>query len=191
MPVKRVELAYGPNSKSKGIATIYFVSSDGASLAMKEMNGILIDTRPIKVRWAHPLKTIPFANNCRLKSLSMQVLLQPYLVPKVSASVWPSQRHNLNPLRTRKLLRVTMATLEVVEEVNVVDVVDAVAARPKRLPRNLTPRWQTTSVVRLLVVSRMLRHLLMEPPTVMLWRRRFWYDDSIPRTQFVANLKLQ
>jgi len=49
MPVKKVELTYGPNSKSKGIATIYFVSSDGASLAMKEMNGILIDKRPIKV----------------------------------------------------------------------------------------------------------------------------------------------
>jgi len=49
MPVKKVELAYGPNSRSKGIATVYFLSSDGATLAMKEMNGILIDTRPIKV----------------------------------------------------------------------------------------------------------------------------------------------
>jgi len=49
MPVKRVELAYGPNSMSKGTATIHFVQSDGANLAMKEMNGILIDNRPIKV----------------------------------------------------------------------------------------------------------------------------------------------
>lgn len=60
MPVKRVELAYGLNSQSKGVATVFFVSSDGASLALKEMNGILIDSRPIKVRLAlFPQSEVP------------------------------------------------------------------------------------------------------------------------------------
>ncbi|KAI1322940.1 RNA recognition domain-containing protein [Xylariaceae sp. FL0255] len=48
-PIKRVELSYGPNSVSRGIATITFTRGDGASKAFAKLNGILVDGRPIKI----------------------------------------------------------------------------------------------------------------------------------------------
>ncbi|KAK8087058.1 RNA recognition domain-containing protein [Apiospora phragmitis] len=47
--VKRVELSYGPNSMSRGIATVTFGSADGAQRAFKALNGLLVDNRPIKI----------------------------------------------------------------------------------------------------------------------------------------------
>ncbi|KAI1279752.1 hypothetical protein F5Y07DRAFT_32637 [Xylaria sp. FL0933] len=48
-PIKRVELSYGPNSVSRGIATVTFHKLDGASKAFNVLNGILVDNRPIKI----------------------------------------------------------------------------------------------------------------------------------------------
>ncbi|KAI1825781.1 hypothetical protein F4861DRAFT_537800 [Xylaria intraflava] len=48
-PIKRVELSYGPNSVSRGIATVTFQKPDGASKAFSVLNGILVDNRPIKI----------------------------------------------------------------------------------------------------------------------------------------------
>ncbi|KAI8634220.1 RNA recognition domain-containing protein [Xylariaceae sp. FL1651] len=48
-PIKRVELSYGPNSISRGIATVTFHKPDGASKAFNVLNGILVDNRPIKI----------------------------------------------------------------------------------------------------------------------------------------------
>ncbi|KAI3327766.1 RNA recognition domain-containing protein [Xylariaceae sp. AK1471] len=48
-PIKRVELSYGPNSVSRGIATVTFFKADGASKAFNVLNGILVDKRPIKI----------------------------------------------------------------------------------------------------------------------------------------------
>ncbi|KAI1432371.1 hypothetical protein GGR50DRAFT_602682 [Xylaria sp. CBS 124048] len=48
-PIKRVELSYGPNSISRGIATVTFLKADGASKAFSVLNGILVDNRPIKI----------------------------------------------------------------------------------------------------------------------------------------------
>ncbi|EJT71584.1 hypothetical protein, variant [Gaeumannomyces tritici R3-111a-1] len=47
--VKKVEISYGPGGVSRGIATIIFAQADAASKAFQELNGILIDQRPIKV----------------------------------------------------------------------------------------------------------------------------------------------
>ncbi|KAK8133885.1 hypothetical protein PG984_005897 [Apiospora sp. TS-2023a] len=47
--VKRVELSYGPNSMSRGIATVTFATADGAQKAFKALNGLLVDNRPIKI----------------------------------------------------------------------------------------------------------------------------------------------
>ena len=47
--VKRVDISYGPGGVSRGIATITFAHADSASKAFKELNGVLIDSRPIKV----------------------------------------------------------------------------------------------------------------------------------------------
>ncbi|KAI2642268.1 hypothetical protein GGS21DRAFT_297405 [Xylaria nigripes] len=48
-PIKRVELSYGPNSVSRGIATVTFQKPEGASKAVSALNGILVDNRPIKI----------------------------------------------------------------------------------------------------------------------------------------------
>lgn len=49
-PIKKVELSYGPNSQSRGIANVLFREADGASKAFQKLNGLLVDGRPIKVR---------------------------------------------------------------------------------------------------------------------------------------------
>ncbi|PHH52438.1 mRNA export protein mlo3 [Ceratocystis fimbriata CBS 114723] len=48
-PIKRVEISYGPNSQSRGIANVTFSKSDGASKAFKNLNGLLVDGRAIKI----------------------------------------------------------------------------------------------------------------------------------------------
>ncbi|KAM3511269.1 hypothetical protein MY11210_005070 [Beauveria gryllotalpidicola] len=48
-PIKRVELSYGPNSQSRGIANVMFHKPDGASRAFQKLNGLLVDGRPIKI----------------------------------------------------------------------------------------------------------------------------------------------
>jgi THO complex subunit 4 len=47
--VKKVELSYGPGGVSRGIATVIFAHADGASKAFQELNGLLIDNKPVKV----------------------------------------------------------------------------------------------------------------------------------------------
>jgi len=47
--IKRVDLSYGPNSQSRGIANITFSKADGASKAFQKLNGLLVDNRPIKI----------------------------------------------------------------------------------------------------------------------------------------------
>ncbi|KAF7518808.1 hypothetical protein G7054_g13334 [Neopestalotiopsis clavispora] len=48
-PIKRLELAYGPGGASRGVATITFTRRDGASKAFNQLNGLLVDGRPIKI----------------------------------------------------------------------------------------------------------------------------------------------
>jgi THO complex subunit 4 len=48
-PIRRVELVYGPNSQSRGIANVTFNKPDGASIALQKLNGLLVDGRPIKI----------------------------------------------------------------------------------------------------------------------------------------------
>ncbi|KJZ80223.1 hypothetical protein HIM_00073 [Hirsutella minnesotensis 3608] len=48
-PIKRVDLVYGPNSVSRGIANVTFHKPDGASRAFQKLNGLLVDNRPIKI----------------------------------------------------------------------------------------------------------------------------------------------
>ncbi|KAI9828099.1 MAG: hypothetical protein M1832_003626 [Thelocarpon impressellum] len=48
-PVKKVLITYGPNGTSRGIATVVFSKADGANKALKQLNGVLVDNRPIKI----------------------------------------------------------------------------------------------------------------------------------------------
>lgn len=44
-----MEISYGQNGVSRGIANIAFARSDGAAKALKALNGLLVDGRPMKV----------------------------------------------------------------------------------------------------------------------------------------------
>jgi THO complex subunit 4 len=43
-----VEIRYNQNGSSRGIADISFFKSESASKAAKELNGMLVDKRPMK-----------------------------------------------------------------------------------------------------------------------------------------------
>ncbi|KAF5676297.1 mRNA export mlo3 [Fusarium heterosporum] len=83
-PIKRVELSYGPNSQSRGIANVTFHKSDGASKAFQKLNGLLVDNRPIKIEIvvgaAQADKVIPTA-----KTLAERTS-QPKAQPKSAAA---------------------------------------------------------------------------------------------------------
>jgi len=48
-PIKRVEISYGPTGLSRGIANITFIRADGATKALKALNGLLVDGKPMKI----------------------------------------------------------------------------------------------------------------------------------------------
>jgi THO complex subunit 4 len=48
--VKKVDLSYGPGGVSRGTANVTFHHADGASKAFSNLNGLLIDGKPVKVR---------------------------------------------------------------------------------------------------------------------------------------------
>ncbi|KAL2829067.1 hypothetical protein BJY01DRAFT_127156 [Aspergillus pseudoustus] len=48
-PVKRVMLTYNQNGTSRGIASIVFSKRDTAAKAAKDLNGLLVDGRPMKI----------------------------------------------------------------------------------------------------------------------------------------------
>ncbi|EMT73223.1 mRNA export protein mlo3 [Fusarium odoratissimum] len=87
-PIKRVELSYGPNSQSRGIANVTFHKSDGASKAFQKLNGLLVDNRPIKIEIvvgaAQADKVIP-----TVKTLAERTT-QPKAQPKSAAA----DKHN-------------------------------------------------------------------------------------------------
>lgn len=43
-------LTYGPNGVSRGIATIIFSKAASANDALVQLNGMLVDKRPMKVK---------------------------------------------------------------------------------------------------------------------------------------------
>ncbi|KAG6005024.1 hypothetical protein E4U21_000539 [Claviceps maximensis] len=83
-PIKRVDLVYGPNSVSRGIANVTFHKIDGASKAFQNLNGLLVDNRPIKIEIvvgaAQADKVLP-----AVKSLAERTA-QPKVQPKSAAS---------------------------------------------------------------------------------------------------------
>ncbi|KAI9893408.1 MAG: hypothetical protein M1814_006705 [Vezdaea aestivalis] len=58
-PVKRVQLTYGPNGQSRGVATVVFFANDSASKAMTAMNGVKVDGKSIKVELVLDAKSAP------------------------------------------------------------------------------------------------------------------------------------
>ncbi|KAJ5312626.1 hypothetical protein PENANT_c007G09116 [Penicillium antarcticum] len=60
-PVKRVMLTYNQNGSSRGIATIIFGKADTAAKAAKELNGLLVDGRPMKIEVVYDASHAPTA----------------------------------------------------------------------------------------------------------------------------------
>jgi len=48
-PIRRVEISYGPNGVSRGIANITFSRADGANKALTALDGLLVDNKPMKI----------------------------------------------------------------------------------------------------------------------------------------------
>jgi len=74
-------LSYGPGGASRGIATVTFTHADKAKKAFSDLNGILVDNRPVKVEVVvASADLIP-----QPKSLSQRIS-QPKAQPKSAAA---------------------------------------------------------------------------------------------------------
>lgn len=49
-PIKHAVLTYGPDGRSRGVATVEFKKSEDAAIAAQKYNGVEVDKRPMKVR---------------------------------------------------------------------------------------------------------------------------------------------
>lgn len=96
-------VTYNQNGTSRGIASIIFAKADTAAKAAKELNGLLVDGRPMKVRnvvWFSKRKT-PIDSLSRSKSSSMLLTRPPFPPPSRSLSVSRKPMHlrSLQPNR--------------------------------------------------------------------------------------------
>ncbi|KAF4584439.1 protein mlo3-like protein [Ophiocordyceps camponoti-floridani] len=115
-PIKRVDISYGPDSVSRGVANVTFHKADGASKAFQKLNGLLVDNRPIKIEIvvgaAQADKVIP-----HVKSLAERTT-QPKAQPKpATGKVNASAKGNgvkgtTNKKRRGKSARPTKKTTE-------------------------------------------------------------------------------
>lgn len=82
-------LTYNQNGSSRGVATIIFSKADTALKAAKELNGLHVDGRPMKVRLTvAPLLSWMFVDNCnRLRLSSMPLTPHPFPLPSLSLNV--------------------------------------------------------------------------------------------------------
>lgn len=49
-PTKKVTLTYGPTGRSRGIATIIFSNPTAGAKAAKDLDGVKVDNRAMRVR---------------------------------------------------------------------------------------------------------------------------------------------
>jgi THO complex subunit 4 len=48
-PIRRAVLTYGPDGRSRGVATVEFAKAEHAAIAAQKYNGVEVDKRPMKV----------------------------------------------------------------------------------------------------------------------------------------------
>ncbi|KAK5199729.1 RNA-binding RNA annealing protein [Exophiala xenobiotica] len=90
--VKKVSLQYNQNGQSRGIADIIFSSSDAATKAAKDLNGMLVDKRPMKIEVVMDASSVP--GPTAAKSLADRVA---YANPKSSRRSEPLTHISANP----------------------------------------------------------------------------------------------
>ena len=53
-PIRRATLTYGPDGRSRGVATVELTKPEHAATAAQKINGVEIDKRRVKVISVHP-----------------------------------------------------------------------------------------------------------------------------------------
>ncbi|KAK4941450.1 RNA-binding RNA annealing protein [Elasticomyces elasticus] len=90
--VKKVSLQYNQTGQSRGIADIVFLQPDSAAKAAKDLNGMLVDKRPMKIEVVVDASRIP--EPTQAKSLADRVA---YANPKRSTKSEPLTKTSANP----------------------------------------------------------------------------------------------
>jgi len=85
-------LQYNQNGQSRGIADIIFSKPDSAAKAAKDLNGMLVDKRPMKIEVVVDASKVPEA--APAKSLAERVA---YANPKRSGKSEPLTKTSANP----------------------------------------------------------------------------------------------
>ena len=160
---------------SRGIATISFARSDGASKAVDALNGLLVDGRPMKVReTGSSLLYMTCIDLDRLMSSSMLAELLRSQLRRASVSALSSPRLNQSLQFLPRLLVLLVQALVVRVLVAVHEVV-AIRVPPRRPPRSWIPRWLITGRAEMLLPGPRQLELLSLLPTVMqIWTMRSW-----------------
>jgi len=78
--VKKVSLQYNQSGQSRGIADISFSKPDSATKAAKDLNGMLVDKRPMKIEVVMDASSVPAPAPAR--SLADRVAANPKAQPK-------------------------------------------------------------------------------------------------------------
>ena len=60
-------LTYGPNGVSRGVATIIFSKPGSAQDALQQLNGVLVDKRPMKVQFQLMQNTRPYLTSSQVE----------------------------------------------------------------------------------------------------------------------------
>ncbi|KAJ5629441.1 mRNA export protein mlo3 [Penicillium herquei] len=102
-PVKRVMLTYNQNGTSRGIASIIFAKADTAAKAAKDLNGLLVDGRPMKIEVvfdASRAPTVPATKPLTERIATYVVSVVP--LPVSSGSFPTSQKSKPKPATAKK-----------------------------------------------------------------------------------------
>lgn len=149
-------LTYNQNGTSRGIASIIFAKPDTAHKAAKELNGLLVDGRPMKVsRFRFRAVTCLSDNRQRLRSSTMPPTPPPFLLPSLLPSALLRSLSRSPPLPRRlPRARVRPTPTTRTPPVATPTVAPARAATPAaaspRLSRSSMLRWSTISPTRTL-----------------------------------------
>ncbi|KAL1972860.1 hypothetical protein VTN31DRAFT_6402 [Thermomyces dupontii] len=95
-PVKKVMLTYNQNGTSRGIASIIFTKPETAAKAAKELNGLLVDGRPMKIELVVDATHVPEVP--APKPLTERVA-QPKSQPKAATTSGKPSRRGRRPGR--------------------------------------------------------------------------------------------
>jgi len=94
-----VEIRYNQNGTSRGVADISFFRPDAAAKAAKDLNGMLVDKKPMKIELVMDASAVPEAPVA--KSLSERVAANPKAKPKSATATKTSANGTTKGGRTK------------------------------------------------------------------------------------------